>query len=265
MSHPSLVDALALVPDPRKHRGRRHPLVAVLSLTVVAVLAGMKSLEAIAQFGRDHGAPLAHALGFRRAKTPTKSMLSVLFRALDVAAFERAIQAWLAGRQADGDAWRVLALDGKTLRGSRDGEVPAVHLLSAFAPAAAAVLAQLRVAATTNEHKAGLRLLRVLPVAGKVVTADAMFTHRDVAAAIVTRGGDYVLPVKDNQAVLRDQIRAALDDHAAFSPLPAEGGGGRRAGGADGRQGARAGGDAAAAEYHPAEWVPGLAGGGAGV
>jgi DDE_Tnp_1-associated len=63
MSRLSLVEALALVPDPRKRRGRRHPLVAVLSLTVVAVLAGMKSLEAIAQFGRDHGPPLGSRPG----------------------------------------------------------------------------------------------------------------------------------------------------------------------------------------------------------
>jgi hypothetical protein len=207
--------------------------VAVLSLTVVAVLAGMKSLEAIAQFGRDHGVPLAHALGFRRGKTPAKSMLSELFRALDVVAFERAVRLWLDGRLAEDASWRTMALDGKTLKGSRDGDVPAVHLLSAFVPAAAVVLAQLRVSSKTNEHKAGLQLLRILPLAGKVVTADAMFTHRDVAETIRQGGGDYVLTVKDNQPELREQIRAALDDDAAFSPLPAEGQGRRRAGSAD--------------------------------
>ena len=68
----SLVEALASVPDPRDPRGRVHPLTAVLSLTVVAVLAGCKSLTAIAQFGRDHGKALAHALGFTKAKTPAK-------------------------------------------------------------------------------------------------------------------------------------------------------------------------------------------------
>jgi hypothetical protein len=223
MSCLSLVEALALVPDPRKLRGRRHPLVAVLSLTVVAVLAGMKSLEAIAQFGRDHGPTLAHALGFRRGKTPVKSMLSELFRALDVEAFERAVQVWLRGRQAEEASWRTIAVDGKTLKGSRDGAAPAVHLLSAFVPAAAVVLAQLRVSSKTNEHKAGLRLLRILPLAGKVVTAGAMFPHRDVAETIRQAGGDYLLTVKDNQPELREQIRAALHDDAAFSPLPTEG------------------------------------------
>ena len=60
----SLLEELASVPDPRSPKGRRHPLIAILSLTVVATLAGMKSLEAIAQFGRDHGVAFAHALGF---------------------------------------------------------------------------------------------------------------------------------------------------------------------------------------------------------
>ena len=80
----TLVEELATVPDPRSRKGRRHPLTAILSLTVVATLAGCKSLEAIAQFGRDHGPGLAHALGFRRKRTPAKSTLSEIFRAIDL-------------------------------------------------------------------------------------------------------------------------------------------------------------------------------------
>jgi len=160
MASPSLVELLATVPDPRKPRGRLHPLTAILSLAVVAMLAGMKRLEAIAQFGRDHGPGLAHALGFRRKKTPAQSTLSEIFRAIDRDAFEAALRAWGQGRPADGDA---LAVDGKALKGSRAGEVPGAHLLAAFAPASAAVLGQLRVQATTNEHKAALRLLGVQP------------------------------------------------------------------------------------------------------
>jgi DDE_Tnp_1-associated/Transposase DDE domain len=218
MERLSLVEALASVPDPRQPQGVRHPLTAVLSLTVVAVLAGMKSLEAIAQFGRDHGAALAHALGFRRGKTPAKGTLSKLFRRLDSDAFEAALGRWLLSRQDDG--WQAVAVDGKTLRGSADGEAPGVHLLTAFVPAAAAVLQQMRVDGKTNEHKAALRLLGVLSLAGKVVTGDAMFTHRDVAAAIRQQQGDYLLFVKDNQPELKAQIQAALHDDAGLSPLP---------------------------------------------
>lgn len=216
----SLVEVLATVPDPRSRKGRRHPLTAILSLSVVATLAGMKSLEAIAQFGRDHGIPLAHALGFRRGKTPNKSCLSKLFRRLDVVALEEALGRWILGR-IQHHGWDAIALDGKTARGSADGDVPGAHLLTAYVPAAAAVLKQLRVDAKTNEHKAALRLLGVLPLAGKVVTGDAMFTHRDVAEAIRERGGDYLLIVKDNQPELKAQIQTALHDDADLSPLPA--------------------------------------------
>src|SRR5262245_55998081 len=109
---PALQELFASVPDPRHARGRRHPLVAVLSLTAVALLAGMKSLEAIAQFARDHGLPFRLALGFTRLGSPCKATLSDLFRAPDVQAYERALATWLAARCPDpGDA---LALDGKT-------------------------------------------------------------------------------------------------------------------------------------------------------
>lgn len=220
MSSVSLMDALAAVPDPRDPRGKRHPLAAILGLTVVAILSGMKSLEAIAQFGRDHGPALAFALGFRRAKTPVKSRLSTLLRRIDVAALEAALSRWLADRHAAG--WEVVTLDGKTLKGSADGDVPGTHLLAAYVPQAAAVLGQIRVDAKTNEHKAALRLLGILPpLKGAVVTADAMFTHRDVCEAVRERGGDYLLPVKDNQPTLETDLRTALDAGADFSPLPA--------------------------------------------
>src|SRR5262249_2770953 len=158
------VEVLATIPDPRQRRGRRHSLTAVLSLTVVAILAGCKSLEAIAQFGTEHGAPLLHALGFHRGEGPTKSCLSKLFRRLDIDAFEAALTRWILSRQQDG--WVALAVDGKTLKGSADGQTPGVHLLAAYVPQAAAVIAQMRVDAKTNEHKAALKLLGVLPLDG---------------------------------------------------------------------------------------------------
>ena len=132
MSFLSLSETLARVPDPRSHRGRRHPLPAVLSLVTLGLLMGRKSLEAIAELGRTFGAPLAHALGFSRGKTPTKSTLSRTFRRLDPQAVEDSLSRWITPRlppEAD-----PLALDGKTQRGRRDGEVPGQHLVAAFAP-----------------------------------------------------------------------------------------------------------------------------------
>jgi hypothetical protein len=173
------------------------------------MLTGCKSYQAIAQFGRDKGFPLAQALGFRRGKTPTKATYSILFRRLDVVAFEDALAGWIATRLGDEER-NVIALDGKTLRGSRDGVVPGHHLVAAYAVRAAAVLAQVRVDAKTNEHKAALQLLGIVPIGGAIVTGDAIFCQRDLCQKIIDEGGDYVFTVKDNQPSLAIDIRAGL-------------------------------------------------------
>jgi hypothetical protein len=184
-------------------------LSAILALAVVAMLAGAKNYQAIAQFGREKGLPLAHLLGFRRRKTPTKSTFSVLFRVLDVPAFESSLSRWIASRLPEG-AQKQICLDGKTARGSRDGDMPGQHLVSAYCAEAQAVLAQIKVDAKTNEHKAALELLGVLPVKGNILTGDAMFCQRDLCAAIIEAGGDYVFTAKDNQPSLVSDIAAGL-------------------------------------------------------
>ena len=219
----SLLQVLGHIPDPRGRQGIRHPLPAILSLVVLAMLTGCKSYEAIAQFGREKGFGLAHALGFRRGKTPCKATLSMLFRRLDVQAFEAALSMWVAPHLSEEN--EVIHLDGKTVRGSRDGDVPGQHLVAAYAARAQAVLAQVRVDAKTNEHKAALELLGILPLQGRIVTGDAMFCQRDICAKITECGGDYVFVVKDNQPSLAIDIQAGLafEDQArrtaaSFSP-----------------------------------------------
>jgi hypothetical protein len=215
----SLADCLASITDPRSRLGRRHPLTAILTLIAVATLCGARSLEASAQFARDRGGEFAAALGFSHPKTPCKASLSNLLRRLDPHAFEAALSIWIAARQSPNNAPEI-ALDGKTLRGSANGKVPGVHLLAAYAPPCG-VLAQLRVDAKTNEHQAALEMLGILPLAGAVVTADAMFTHADVAQEILDGGGDYLLPLKDNQPTFLADVALAFETPEALSP-PAE-------------------------------------------
>jgi hypothetical protein len=234
----SLLEALADVPDPRSPHGTRHPLLAILALTVLAMLHGCKGPRAISQFGRDHGCRLAFALGFRRGKTPAASCLSDLYGALDAAAFEAGLSRWIASRlpesakdepAKDGDVEEIeqqpVSLDGKTMRGSRDGQAPGHHLVAVYAHQHHAVLAQIRVDAKTNEHKAALELLGILPVKNRVILGDAMFCQRDVCAKIVEQGGDYLFTVKGNQLGLERDIAAGFDFEAgarsmaaAFSP-----------------------------------------------
>jgi len=157
----SLYEALATLPDPRSRHGRIHPLPAVVGFVALALLMGRKSLKSIARFGRQHKTPLAHALGFRRGKTPTASTLSRTLRRFDTQQLEDVLSRWIQAR-IDPNTFQQISLDGKTLRGSRDGDVPGQHLVAAYAPAVEAVLAQIRVDSKTNEHKAALELLGIL-------------------------------------------------------------------------------------------------------
>ena len=218
MSALSLVDRLAALTDPRSRHGRQYPLVPLVALCLVATLAGCTSVAAIAQFGRLRRHRLGHALGFRSGTMPCANTLTNLLAAIDPDHLDRIIGDWLSDRHADG--WEHIALDGKTVRGSRDGETPGMHLLAAYAPQASAVIAQMTVEATTNEHKAALRLLGALPLAGAVVTADAMFTHADVCESILAGHGDDVLYAKDNQSQLKADIETAFaaPEGGDFSP-----------------------------------------------
>jgi hypothetical protein len=263
MSTPTQFDCLATVPDARSRHGLRHPLAAVLGMVALAILMGRTNLAGIARFGRQYGPQLAFALGFRRGKTPSLSTLSRTLAALDPVGVEAALARWVNARLTPADREHI-SLDGKTLRGSRDGDVPAAHLLAAYAPHAQAVLAQVRVDASTNEHKTALQLLGVLPLAGAVVVGDAAFCQRDIADAVVRAGGHYVLVVKDHQEGLRADVQAGFGFEdaargiaAATSPCgqcsPA---GGRP----DGGPGARAGGGADRPHHRPAHPVGEVAG-----
>jgi hypothetical protein len=216
----SLWERFAEIPDPRSKQGQRHSLAAILSLITVATLCGARSLEAVAQFARDRGRRFAESLGFTHETTPCKATLSNTLRRLDPEAVERTVSDWVRDRIGQ-SAGKQIAIDGKSLCGSSDGALPCVHLLSAFAPHADAVLAQFRVDAKTNEHKAALEAIGLLPVAGNIVTADAMFTHRDFVERVIQAGGDYILPVKENQSKLRADIALAFETPEALSPSAA--------------------------------------------
>ena len=183
----SLYEVFAQLPDPRSPLGRRHPLPAILSQATVAMLGGARSLEAIAQFGRDRGCRFARALGFTRDEMPCKATFHNVFKVLDAEVFEQALGRWLRGRRRAG--WRRMAIDGKTLRGAQGDQLPGVHLLAVFDHEAKTAIGQMRVDRKTNEHKAALALLDVIEVEGSVVTGDAMFCQRDLSRKIKEKKG----------------------------------------------------------------------------
>ncbi|MFJ3552051.1 ISAs1 family transposase [Streptomyces sp. NPDC090114] len=205
-----LADVLGRIPDPRRVRGRRYRLGSLLALCMVAVLGGATSLAAIARFAADTDSDLREQLGLT-SSTPNASTLGRLLARLDGDALDDAVGAWLARYAADpvdepGDALVGLAVDGKTVRGSRtDGT--AVHLLAAALHACQTVIAQRQIATKSNEIPAFAPLLDRIDLRGVVVTADAMHTQRAHAEHVITAGGHYLLVVKGNQKKLRKQLR----------------------------------------------------------
>jgi len=91
---PSLLRALAEVPDPRSRHGRRHPLLAILALATVAMLCGARSRYAIAQWGREQPEAIVRTMGFTRQQTPGVTTLHRVFKALDVELFEKVLATW---------------------------------------------------------------------------------------------------------------------------------------------------------------------------
>jgi hypothetical protein len=179
------------------------------------MLCGARSLYATAQWGRERieDDPTSLVpLGLPPGRSPSVATLHRVFKALDVAAFERALGTWVAATGVAADD--AVALDGKTLRGIHGDELPGVHLVAAYAHAAGEVLGQAASAGKGHELAAAEQVAATVPLAGRVVTGDALLTQRDLCVRIVAGGGDYLLPGKDNQPTLHADLAAA------FSPLP---------------------------------------------
>lgn len=202
-----LIAVLAAIPEVRGRHGRRHPLVALLGLACAAMLCGARSYSAIAEWGRNYDRSLLEALGFTHAGSPCAATFFLLFRKLDRSRFEAVLGAWAeevlrATAAAGPPPLEGIAIDGKTLRGSRKQGAPGVHLLSAVSHQLGLTLGQAGVDDKTNEIPVAPQLVAGLLLEGRVVPMDALLTQRAVARTLVDGGGDYVMIVKENQPQL---------------------------------------------------------------
>jgi predicted transposase YbfD/YdcC len=215
--HHSLLVALTVVPDPRDRRGTRYPLVSMLAVAVCAVLAGASTFAAIADWVRDLDRSAWGRLGFVDQAPAATTVWRLLIR-IDAEVLSAVLARWLRARAtpvvAAGRRWRlVVAIDGKVERGARLPDGRQVHLLSAYDTSAGVVLAQVQVAAKSNEIPAFAPLLdRVVAQLGSLdgvlVVADALHAQTDHAKQVAARGGHLMVPVKGNQPTLFAQLKA---------------------------------------------------------
>lgn len=215
---PPAVAAFADLPDPRVERTKRHALLDIVAITLCALLAGAEGWGDVEAFGR---AREAWCRTFLRVPhgIPSHDTLGRVFARLDPAAVEARLQAWAAAvaTRAGGLAGEVVALDGKTVRGSGAGPTRegALHGVSAWAADAALTLGQVKTAAKGNEITALPELLALLDVRGAVVTIDAIGCQTAIAAQVRAQGADYLLAVKGNQPWLHARVVAACADAQA--------------------------------------------------
>ncbi len=210
-----LMDLLRTVPDPRHRRGVRHPVRTVVALALCAAVAGARSFTAIAQWAQGLSAEALRRLGATRRTPPSEPTIRRVLQSVDADRLDAQLGPWLLRVAAPRGA--RLSVDGKTVRGGHARGAAAPHLLSAILHQDAVVVAQVAVPPTTNEIPMLPRLLAPLPLAGAVVTADALHTQTETARFLVEeKQADYVFTVKENQATLRDDIAALRLD--AFPP-----------------------------------------------
>jgi len=209
----TLWDALGRVPDHRSRHGKRFSLQSVLGLMIGALLAGRSSLAAIARWGRALSAVDLKQFGIKRDKAPCHATYHYVLRDLEVETLEKSLGQWVAEGGPPGHS----CLDGKTLRGSRSDDYPALHLLALYSEQLQGVVAQMPVRAGQNEITVALRLLKEVPLEGMVISGDAEFTQRDICQQVTEGGGDYFLVVKENQPALKEHIETAFSE--PFSPL----------------------------------------------
>jgi predicted transposase YbfD/YdcC len=204
-----LLPVLAALPDPRARRGVRHRLAVILGLAVCAVLAGARSFTAIAEWAADTDQATRDALGVTGV-VPCESTFRRTLQHLDADALDEAAGSWAQQHTAPAPGRRrVIAVDGKTLRGSGTADGPGRHLLAALDHGHGVVLGQVDVEAKTNEIPMFATVLDRIDLIGAVVTADAMHAQRSHAEYLVTeRQAHYLITVKRNQPGLHAQLAA---------------------------------------------------------
>lgn len=218
---PKLLDPrpyLANLPDPRREtRNKLHKLHDILMVVLCAVLSGVEDWVGMEAFAEEKEAWLRGFLELPNG-IPSHDTLSDVLGRIDPVAFRTAFTAW-ATAALPNLADEPICVDGKAVCGSRDGENPAVHLVSAFAGRARWVLAQQAVAEKSNEITAIPDLLGRLDLQGAMVSMDAMGCQKAIAQTIIDAGADYVLALKDNHPTLCADVQLWLETEVARGRL----------------------------------------------
>ncbi|MDX3092954.1 MULTISPECIES: ISAs1 family transposase [Streptomyces] len=225
------------MPDPRARRGRWYSLTAVLLVCACAAVSGARSVDEIAEWAARASGTVLTAVGIRRhplkwRRAPSRTTIGRVLAAVDGDALDRVIGTYLAGRntgEADSGQRQVIAVDGKSLRGSARLSTGHRHLLSAVTHHQALTLAQAEVGAKTNETAHFRPLLEPLDLDGALVTFDALHSVKaNVTWLVETKSAHYIAVIKRNQPTAYRQLAALPWPDVAVQHTASSTGHGRR-------------------------------------
>lgn len=211
---------LEKVHDPRGKQGQDYRLWSILGLIIVGFLCGKQGFMAVFRMGRKLNAKQRSMLGFVNGRTPCHSVLTETVRLLDPDELKMVLAYIIktSNECENGIDTRHMAIDGKTMRATKNEKGNAAHVLSAFCCGLRAVLGTKASQSKGMEIPDALKLLDDLNLENKIITGDAMFCQKSLTEKIVAKGGDYLFPVKKNQKNLLSNIATAFEE-PVFPPL----------------------------------------------
>lgn len=197
------------IKDPRIDRKKLHSLHDIISLVVIGIICGADSWDSIEEFGKAKKEFLSTFLTLHNG-IPSHDTINRVFSSINPKKFELAFISWVNSLKNKDITNEVIAIDGKTVRGSKDGfhGTKAIHLVNAWACSNELVLGQLIVDGKSNEITAIPILLDLLDIERSIITIDAMGTQREIASKIIENKADYILALKGNQGNLEEEVES---------------------------------------------------------
>lgn len=216
--YPELLRSLRLIADPRIDRNKLYPLDYILLIIFVSTMSGCRSWYEIEDYAQDWGDALKDIYRSLTGDStdyalPAHDTFNRAVSLLDPKLFEEAYRTWLMNFLPLGEE-KQLCLDGKTMRGVKKLDFEhSAHVLSAYNPKEMASVAQVYLDCKSGEINGIKLLLEQLDLNNTLVSIDAIGTQTEIAEQIISKGGDYVLCVKNNQKHSLQEIESL------FAPL----------------------------------------------
>ena len=204
----SIYARLGELTETRKARGKRYRLRTIMTIIILAKICGANAIVEIADWAKNHLEELVELMGLQRRTMPHHNTYR---RVLANTVYLEEIERLVGKYNQEGENGRVYAMDGKAVRGMKEkDESNHEYLLSVYDVEKGKTLAQETVGRKENEITRGKPVLNKVKIAQKVVTADALHTHRRLSSYIFEQKADYIFPVKENQPKLYQDINSSF-------------------------------------------------------